>query len=167
MAIYKEVSLALSILLISTPSFAGDWKIVGAGNGHGETMTLEIDPERTYIFECTPSNVMITYTGATDLLDIRGGGKVGDSPGSVMPEGAAVMALYTGKGDPDFLPAEYKPNPKLGWDLTLRFAKDSKALKGLEKAGMLSLFTTGYTAANEIDANTRAQFSGFLSRCRG
>jgi hypothetical protein len=159
---------ALSALVFaSTPSHAEGWKIVGAGNGHGETMTLEIDPERSYIFECAPDAVVITYTGVTDLLDIRGKGKVGDAPGSVMPEGAAVMALYTGKGDPQFLPAEYKPNPAKGWDLTLRMAKNDKALKGLEKANMLSLFTTGYTAANDVDANTRAQFSGFLSRCRG
>lgn len=130
-------------------------------------MTLEIDPARAYIFECNPSDVAVTYTGVTDLLNIRGNGKVGDTPGSVMPEGASVMALFTGKGDPEFLPAEYKPNPTLGWDLTLRFAKDNKALKSLEKANMLSLFTTGYTAANDIDATTRAQFSGFLARCRG
>ncbi|WP_324807710.1 hypothetical protein SH584_00500 [Sphingomonas sp. LY29] len=45
-------------------------------------------------------------------------------------------------------------------------AKNDKALKGLEKASMLSLFTTGFTAANEIDEDTRAQFSGFLARCR-
>ena len=29
------------------------------------------------------------------------------------------------------------------------------------------LFTTGYTAANTVDAKTRAQFKGFLARCRG
>jgi hypothetical protein len=130
-------------------------------------MTLAIDLERSYIFECTPNAVAITYTGVTDLLDIRGKGKVGDAPGSVMPEGAAMMALYTGKGDPQFLPAEYKPNPVKGWDLTLRMAKNDRALKGLEKTEMLSLFTTGYTRANAVDAETRAQFTGFLARCKG
>jgi hypothetical protein len=130
-------------------------------------MTLEIGSGRSYIFECTPNAVAITYTGVTDLLDIRGEGRVGDAPGSVMPEGAAMMALYTGKGEPRFLPAEYKPNPVKGWDLTLRMAKNDKALNGLEKADMLSLFTTGYTAANTVDAATKAQFAGFLRRCRG
>lgn len=158
---------ALGLLAVSAPSLAGDWKAAGAGNGRGETMTLEIDAQRSYIFECTPNAVAITYTGVTDLLDIRGEGKVGDAPGSVMPEGAAMMALYTGKGEPRFLPAEYKPNPMRGWDLTLRIPKNDKALKGLEKADMLSLFTTGYTAANVVDAETRAQFSAFLARCRG
>lgn len=167
MAYRCTVLLASSLLLVSTPSLAGNWKIAGAGNGRGETMTLEIDPERSYIFECTSNAVAITYTGVTDLLDIRGKGKVGDAPGSVMPEGAAIMALFTGKGEPKFLPAEYKPNPRKGWDLTLRIPKKDKALKGLEKADMMSLFTTGYTAADVMDAQTRAQFTGFLARCGG
>ncbi|WP_324807708.1 hypothetical protein SH584_00495 [Sphingomonas sp. LY29] len=98
-------SAFLSLLLISTPTLAEGWKLVGAGNGHGETMTLAIDPERSYIFECAPDAVAITYTGATDLIDIRRKGKVGDVPGSDMPDGAAMMALYTGKGNPQFLPA--------------------------------------------------------------
>jgi hypothetical protein len=163
----SNVLLALGLLVVSTPSLAEDWKTAGSGNGRGETMTLDIDAQRSYIFECTPNAVAITYTGATDLLDIRSKGRVGDAPGSVMPEGAAMMALYAGKGEPRFLPAEYKPNPVKGWDLTLRMAKNDKALKGLEKADMLSLFTTGYTAANEVDAETRTQFSAFLARCRG
>lgn len=162
-----RIAALSALLLVSTPSLAEGWKIAGAGNGRGETMTLEIDSARSYIFECAPDAVVITYTGVTDLLDFRGKGRVGDAPGSVMPEGAAMMALYTGKGDPQFLPAEYKPNPAKGWDLTLRMAKNDKALKGLEKANMLSLFTTGYTAANDVDADTRAQFAGFLGRCRG
>lgn len=159
---------ALIVLsLFSTPSFAGDWKTAGPSNGRGETMILALDGARSYIFECAPDAVIITYSGATDLLDIKGAGKVGDSPGSVMPEGAAMMALFTGQGEPRFLPADYKPNPAKGWDLTLRIAKNDKALKGLAKADMLSLFTTGYTAANPIDAPTRAQFTAFLARCRG
>ena len=165
---YRSIAVfASSLLLVSTPCLASDWKIAGAGNGRGETMVLEIDAGRSYIFECTPDAVAITYTGVTDLLNIRGEGKVGDIPGSVMPEGAAMMALFTGKGEPQFLPAEYKPNSEKGWDLTLHMAKNDKALKGLEKAEMLSLFTTGYTAANTVDAETRAQFKGFLARCRG
>lgn len=167
MAYRSTVLLASILLLFSTPCLASDWKIAGAGNGHGETMVLEIDPQRSYIFECIPDAVAITYTGVTDLLDIRGKGRVGDVLGSVMPEGAAMMALYTGKGEPQFLPADYKPNPVKGWDLTLRMAKNDKALKGLEKTELLSLFTTGYTAANTVDAEARAQFKGFLARCRG
>ena len=164
---YRLSILLASSLTLPAPCLASDWKVAGAGNGHGETMVLAIDPARSYIFECTPNAVAITLTGVTDLLNIRDGGKVADAPGSVMPEGAAMMALFTGKGEPDFLPADYKPNPVKGWDLTLRLAKNDKSLKGLEKTEMLSLFTTGFTAANVVDAEARAQFSGFLARCRG
>ena len=160
--------LASTLLLASTAAGAENWTAVGAGNGHGETISVAIDPGRSYIFECAPDSVLITYTGVTELLDIRGGGKkVGDAPGSVMPEGAALMALFTGKGEPQFLPAEAKPNPKNGWDLTLRMNKSDKALRALEKAEMLSLFTTGYTAALTIDVSTRSQLGSFLARCRG
>ena len=163
---YRSIIL-LVLTIFATPTLAGDWKTAGAGNGRGETMILEIDDARSYIFECAPDVVAITYTGVTDLLNLRGEGKVGDTPGSIMPDGAALMALYTGKGEPQFLPAEYKPNEVKGWDLNLNLLKDSKALKNLQKADMLSLFTTGYTVANAIDAETRAQFTGFLKRCRG
>lgn len=160
-------TLLFVLAIFSTPTLAAEWKTVGPGNGRGDTMILEIDDARSYIFECTLDAVAITYTGVTDLLNIRGEGKVGDAPGSVMPDGAALMALYTGKGEPQFLPSEYKPNEVKGWDLTLRMAKDDKALKNLQKTKMLSLFTTGYTVANTIDGNTRKQFTGFLKRCRG
>lgn len=159
--------LSFSLLLVSAPCFASDWKIAAPGDGRGETMSLDLGEGRGYLFECTPDAVAITYLGATDLLNLRGGGKVGDAPGSVMPEGAALMALFTGKGEPAFIPAEYKPNATKGWDLTLRLTKGDKALKSLEKAEMLSLFTTGYTTASVLDADVRAQFKGFLARCRG
>lgn len=162
-----RATILLVLTILSTPTLAADWKTAGPGNGRGETMILGIDDARSYIFECTPDAVAITYTGVTDLLNIRGEGNVGDAPGSIMPDGAALMALYTGKGEPQFLPAEYKPNEVNGCDLTLRMSKSDKALKSLQKANTLSLFTTGYTVANAIDADTRAQFTGFLERCRG
>lgn len=37
-----------------------------------------------------------------------------------MPEGAAMMALYTRKGERQFLPADYKANPVQSRDLTQR-----------------------------------------------
>lgn len=166
MVAYRS-AFVLALAIVSTPAWAGDWKTYGAADGRGETMVLGLDETRSYIFECTPDAVTVTYTGVTDLLNIRGEGKVGDTPGSIMPDGAALMALYTGRGEPQFLPAEYKPNVVKGWDLTLRLSKNDKSLKSLQKASALSLFTTGYTVANDIDAETRAQFTGFLERCRG
>jgi len=167
MSRYRNTLLMAGLLLTSTPSLAENWKIVGAGNERGETMTLEIDTERSYVLECAPDKVLVTYTGVTDLLDLRSGSKVGDVPGSIMPEGAAMMAVFTGKGAPKLLPAEYKANPARGWDLTLRMAKNDKALNSLEKASIFSLFTMGHTAATKVDTDTRAQFAGFLARCRG
>jgi hypothetical protein len=159
-------ALAWLVVLFGTPATAGSWEVVAAGDGHGEKLTFAVDPTRSYVFECGSDAVIVTQTGVTDLLDIRGNGKIGDAPGSVMPEGAAVMALYTGKGDPNFLPTQAAPNIVKGWDLTLRFAKNDKALKALAKADIISLFTTGYTAAVPMDADGHAKLAGFLARCR-
>jgi hypothetical protein len=154
------------VLLLAAPASAEGWATVRAGNGHGEQLTLALDGARSYIFECVPDGVVITETGVTDLLDIRGGGsKVGDAPGSTMLDGAAVMALYTGKGEPEFQPATYAANPGKGWDLTIRFAKGDKRLKALAKTEMLSLFTTGFTAAIPLGVPERKMFAEFLGRC--
>lgn len=159
--------LSVGALSLATPAAAQNWSFVGSDDANGETMNLDLGSGRSYIFECTADAVKITYTGVTDLMDFKTGQKVGDAPGSVMPEGAAQMALYTGKGNPDFPPAEYRPNAENGWDLTLRLKKTDRALKGLEKTEMMSLFTSGYTAAVSVDAETRASFKGFLTRCKG
>jgi hypothetical protein len=159
-------AVAALALMLAAPVSAEGWKTVGAGNGHGERLTLALDDARSYVFECAPDGVAITETGVTDLLDIRGGGgKVADAAGSSMPDGAAVMALYTGKGDPEFQPATYAANPTKGWDLTIRFAKGDKRLKALAKTEMLSLFTTGFTAAITLGAADRKMFAEFLGRC--
>ncbi len=60
----------------------------------------------------------------TELLDLQTGQKVGDGSDAVMTPGAALMALFTGKGQPDFLPAEAVHNAATGWDMTIRLAKD-------------------------------------------
>jgi len=87
--------LAAALLVSASTAGASAWKAVGAANGHGETLSLAMDDGHSYSFECAPDAVLISETGVTGLLDIRGGGgKVGDAPGSTMPEGAAVMALY-------------------------------------------------------------------------
>ena len=153
-------------MLSASGASAGSWQTVGATNGHGERLSLSIDATHSYVFECGTDAVSVTETGVTDLLDIRGNRKVGDTAGSVMPEGAAMMALYSGKGDPNLLPAAATPNPTKGWDLTLRLAKSDKALNGIPKAEMLSLFTTGFTAAVPLDSDDHAKFSAFLTRCR-
>jgi hypothetical protein len=159
--------IAAALLLLTSPAGAADWKALGAANGHGETLSLAVDADHSYVFECAPDAVLVSETGVTDLIDIRGGGaKVGDAPGSTMPEGAALMALYGGKGDPNFLPASYAANPKKGWDLTIKVPKRDKQLDALVKADMMSLFTTGFTAAVTLSVPERKMFADFLARCR-
>jgi len=83
-----------------------------------------------------------------------------------MPAGAALMALYAGKGEPDFLPAEAVMNPAGGWDLSIRIPKNDKSLKAIGRSDMLSLFTTGYTMAVPMDAADRRRWNDFMQRCK-
>jgi hypothetical protein len=131
---------ALLLFVAASAATGAPWETVGPGNGHGEKLTLSLDATHRYIFECRSDAVMVTQTGVTDLLNIGGKGRVSDAPGSVMPDGSAMMALYTGEGDPNFLPAVATSNPVKGWDLTLRIPKNDKALRGLEKAETISLY---------------------------
>ncbi len=64
------------------------------------------------------------------------------------------------------MPATAVGNPAKGWDLTIRMAKSDKRLNALAKTDMLSLFTTGYTAAVTLGAAEKKMFADFLSRCR-
>lgn len=161
------VLLAAVTLAFASPASAQEWTLAAAADGHGETLTTDLGSGRSYVFECAADAVVITYTGVTGLNDLMTNTKVGDAPGSVMSDGAAMMALYTGKGEPEFQPAEFRPNPHNGWDLTLRLKPTDRTLKGLEKTDMMSLFTTGFTAAVPVETETRALFKGFLARCRG
>ena len=132
----------------------------------GERLTYESGSQVAYKFECQPDAIAITETGVTDILDLRTNRKVGDGPDAVMPEGAALMALFGGNGTPDFQPASSVKNPKGGWDLTIRLKKKGKQLRAIRSSGMISLFTTGYTTAVPIDDATSAIWKGFLKRCQ-
>jgi hypothetical protein len=158
---------AAGLALAAAPAAAGNWSVQGAGNGHGERVTIGLEEGRAYSFECAPDGLVVTQIGVTDLLDPKTNTKVGDAPGSAMPPGAAVMGLFTGDGDPELLPASAAPNPAKGWDMALRFAKADRRVKALAKAEFVSLFTTGYTAAIPLDGDDRKLFAGFLKRCRG
>ncbi len=83
-----------------------------------------------------------------------------------MPEGAAMMALYAGKGDPQFMPAEAVKNPAGGWDLTIRLHKSDKQIQAVSKSVMMSLFTTGYTMAVAMNASSRTTWVRFMQRCQ-
>lgn len=109
--------------------------------------------------------MIITEAGVTELLDLNSGNKIGDDAGAVMPEGSAMMALFTGKGEPKFVPGSAVKNPAGGWDVTIRLSKNDKQLKAAGKSDMISLFTTGYTMAVAMDANARAKWNDFMQRC--
>lgn len=153
---------ALSVAAVQTE--AGGWTIEPAGAGRGEVLSLQLGSAQSYRFECTPGDVVVTQTGVTQLLG-EGNTRVGDGPDAVMPEGAAMMALYSGK-DPEFQPARAVKNPAGGWDLTIRVAKDDKLLNAMPKSKMMSLFTTGITTAVEMSDQARKVWKGFLTRCR-
>ena len=158
--------IAASLAAAAAPAAAGEWKAAGAGNGRGETLRYDLGEGRSYLFECAPDAVAVTNVGITDLVDVRLKQKIGDTPGSAITPTAAVMALFTGKGDPEFRPAQASPNAARGWDFTLRLAKRDKQLDALARADVISLFTTGFTTVVTMDGPQRKTFADFLARCR-
>ncbi|WP_133064338.1 hypothetical protein [Sandarakinorhabdus cyanobacteriorum] len=144
---------------------AGDWQVVATSDDRRALLTYAAGEAVSYSFACTPTEVIVTQTGVTKLLDLRTGAPIGDDAKAIMPEGAALMALFSGKGEPQFLPAEAAKNPVTGWDLTIRLPLADKQIKAAAKSQMLSLFTTGYTMAVPMDAAARAKWSEFLQKC--
>ena len=153
---------------VATPAGAATlgWQLTPASPEHGLLLTYGTETPVAYRFECTASDVVVTETGVTKLLDIKAGTQVGDGPDAVMPPGSALLAVYGGKGDPQFQPAEALKNPAGGWDLTIRLPKNDKQLKAVGKSEMMSLFTTGYTMAVVMTANDRATWNSFLKQCQ-
>lgn len=143
------------------------WSLQPAEGAHGVVLTYGAGEKVSYRFECTASDVAVTESGVTELLDLSTGKKVGDGADAVMPEGAAMMAVFGGKGDPKFQPAAAVKNPAGGWDLTIHLAKDDKQLKAAGKGEMISLFTTGFTMAVAMDAPAHATWNDFMRRCQG
>lgn len=161
----KALSLT-TMLILSTPATAGDWQIKPADGEGALTLVIPAAEAVSYRFECTTTDVIATQTGATKLMDLSDGQTIGDDASAVMPKGAAMMALFSGKGDPEFQPADAVKNPAGGWDLAIRLPKNDKRLKALGKSDMLSLFTTGYTIAVAMDDAARAQWNDFMQRCK-
>jgi hypothetical protein len=156
--------LAAVVSTAAQAAGAGGWDLQAAAEGRPLTLTYAAGQPLSYRFECAPDAVVVTETGVTKLLDLKTNRPVDDAQ-AVMPEGAALMALFGGKGDPQFLPAQAAKNPAGGWDLTIRLAKGDKQLKAVGKSGMISLFTTGETAAVPMDSAARAAWNDFLTRC--
>ena len=168
MSLGKIGLAAVAVAVAAAPAVAENWTAQGAGDGHGERLTLKLDDHgRSYVFECAPDAVVVVQSGATELVDLPTKTKIGDAPGSTMLPGASVMALFTGVSVPAFKPATAVPNPVRGWDLTLRFAKNDEALKGLDKAEVVMLFTTGVTYMIPLDSDDHKLFASYDERFRG
>lgn len=121
-----------------------------------------------YRLECQATAVAVSQFGVTQLLDLQANRPVGDSEGTSLPAGAALMALATDKTkEPNLLPAAAVRNPGKGWDMTIRLPKSDPTLQLLPRAKFVSLFTTGFTRAVELSKGDRALLSDFLSQCRG
>lgn len=153
-------------IFIPASAQAANWEIHHGPDKEGAVLTFDTGNPVSYRFECTAKEVIVTETGVTKLIDLKSGQPIGDGAGAAMPEGAAIMALFGGKGDPQFIPAEATKNPKLGWDLTIRLSKTDKQLKAIGKSEMMSLFTTGYTMAVAMDSEARSKWNEFMQRCR-
>jgi hypothetical protein len=142
---------------------AADWRLQPAGSTL--VLTYAEDQPVSYRFECMANEVRITETGVTKLMDLGTGKPIGDDAHAVMPPGSAMMALFGGKGDPNFVPADAMKNPEGGWDLTIHLAKTDKQLKAVGRSAMISLFTTGYTMAVQMDDASHAKWNEFMRRC--
>lgn len=160
----RPISIAI-MLAMSARADAADWQLKPAEGSHGVVLTFGAGEAVSYRFECAPSEVIIMETGVTKLLDVKTGSTIGDDANATMPPGAAMMAVFGGKGDPQFVPAEAVKNPAGGWNLTIRLPKNDKQLKAVGKSEMMSLFTTGYTMAVAMDGASRATWNDFMQRC--
>lgn len=165
MGMFATLGLMAALAFATVQTEEGGWTIEPAGAGHGEVLSFELEQGKSYRFECSASDVIVTQTGVTQLLDLRTNTKVGEGPGAVMTDGAAMMALSSGE-DPEFQPAKAVKNPAGGWDLTIRVAKDDKMLNAMPKSKLMSLFTTGFTTAVVMSDQGRKVWKGFLTRCR-
>lgn len=153
-----------ALLVASAPAQSTGWQLQPQVGDRGPILTFASDPV-SYRFECTSNEVIATQTGVTKLIDLKSGQPIGDGAQAVMPDGAAMMALFAGKGDPQFKAAEAVKNASGGWDLTIRLPKGDKQIKAIGKAEMMSLFTTGYTMAVAMDGEARAKWKDFIQRC--
>jgi hypothetical protein len=161
----RLLSLA-PLLVASAPAQPAGWQLQPQVGGHGPVLTFNAGDPVSYRFECTPNDVIVTETGVTKLMDLKTGQTIADDVEAVMPSGAALMALFAGKGDPQFIPAEAVKNATNGWDLTIRLPRDDKQIKAVGKAEMMSLFTTGYTMAVAMDGDARAKWKRFMQSCQ-
>ncbi|HEU0098841.1 MAG TPA: hypothetical protein VFQ67_08705 [Allosphingosinicella sp.] len=159
------IQMAVALLAssaVAPSSSTGGWELDPAGK-----MTWGTPGKPSYRLDCTGPELVVTQFGVTKLVDVQRNQPVGDSEGTTLPEGASVMALATDKTEPDMVPASAVRSAGPGWDMTIRLAKDDPAFLSLPRAGMMSLFTTGFTIAVQLGKADRKLLAAFVSQCRG
>lgn len=159
------IGLALTLSATSAHAEGSGWQIAPATDTSPLTLTYDSGGQVAYRFECLADAVAITQTGVTELMDFSTGQQVDDAADS-LPSTASMMALFSGKGDPQLQPAISSKNPAGGWDLTIELAKKDRQVRGMAKSEMMSLFTSGYTMAVAMDDDSRAIWSAFLKDCK-
>jgi hypothetical protein len=169
----KLVSIAVLCLLAQAgPAVAqsAGWQVEGTRAAPPFRLVLpDAGQGVSYTFDCSGDTLRITETGVTELLDMNAGGnkKVADEgPDRVMPPKSAMMAVYTNKDkSPNFRLGTATANAEKGWDLTIEMPRNDKAFKALASANMMSLFTTGFTAAVTLEGANRKQVADFVKAC--
>lgn len=155
-------SAAQMMMALLASAASGGWEL-----GPDAQITFGEAAGPVYKLDCTGPDLVVTQFGVTQLVDLQKNQPVGDSEGTALPEGAALMALATDKVDPNLVTASAARSAGTGWDMTIRLPKNDPALLSLPKADYVSLFTTGFTQAVRLTRDDRKLLATFVSRCRG
>jgi hypothetical protein len=156
----------LALLATAARAEPSPWQVEGSPSTPPFRLSLTLeDRNGAYQFECGPDEVRVTETGVTDLMDVFTGAKVDTAPGTIVPEGALSMALYTREVKSPMTKATAVPNATEGWDLTIVLPKTDAAFRSLATSKVVSLATTGWTTAVTLDDEDRKVIAGFVARC--
>jgi hypothetical protein len=160
------VRLGLALLCLTSATAvaaqSGGWEL-----GPAARIAFSEAGRPIYVLDCTGSELVVTQFGVTQLVDLQKNRPVGDTEGTALPAGAALMALATDRSEPNLVPASAVRNSGPGWDMTIRLPKNDPALSTLPKAKYVSLFTTGFTRAVTLGKADRALLANFVGQCRG
>jgi hypothetical protein len=167
MRAFAGAAAIVAAAALAAPAAAEGWRVKPAGADGPLTLDYGEGAATYYRLQCLPAELVVTQFGVTKLLDLQTNKPVADTPGATMTAGAAVMALATDKVQPNLVPAAAVANPAGGWDMTIRIRKDDAAFLSLPRAGMVSLFTTGYTRAVMVGKDDRKLLGDFVRQCRG
>ncbi|HEY0131090.1 MAG TPA: hypothetical protein VGB57_06765 [Allosphingosinicella sp.] len=165
---WMNVAGQIFVALLSLSDAAAVPAPAGWGPGPSGQFRFSAGGAPVYLLECKATEVVVTQFGVTQLVDLQANRPVGDTEGTALPPGAALMALATDRTDePNMMPAAAVRNPDKGWDMTIRLAKDDPALLSLPRAKFISLFTTGFTRAAKLSKGEQKLLAAFMNRCRG